>query len=1003
MKAISRNEKRYNKNILITNNKDSKILMPDDVIKTWENGFLDKIQRDDLEEGLRLPQFGALSAIRSRWTIKNDPITIVLPTGTGKTETMLATIVSEKIKHTLIVVPSDLLRTQIFEKAKEFGILYKSGNLKDSVLKPNVLLLKSGIKELDLFVELINSANIIITTMSFANKLSEDYKNHLINTCSVLMVDEAHHISSKTWSNFRGIFKGEKVLQFTATPFREDGKKIDGDIVYNFPLKLAQEQGYFQEIIFDSIEEFAEEKQDKAIAKHAVKVLKRDIENGFNHTLLVRANTIKRAKELYKDIYLKEYSNLNPVLMINEIKGKERKIQMERIKNTDAKIVVCVDMFGEGIDIPNLKIAAIHDKYKSIPITLQFIGRFARTHHNLGNATIVTNIADENISEALEDMYKKDSDWNKMLSSKSKQYIDTEISLQEMANNFSGETTEKVSIENILPKISMIAHRTFDDKWNWSNWKNVFDESNSYAMVNEEENILTIIERRESNVSWTNQQDISDLNWNLYIIYWNKDKNVVFVNSSDRGKGFELVKNIFDTEVSTIKSEMVFRCLYGIKRLALGTVGLNSRINGPIRYKMFAGIDIVQGISESNKSNSFKSNIFGIGYNGDGKVSIGCSHKGVIWSRWVESILFWKNWCNQIIDKVLDESIDVNEILKGVLTPKVITNRPKEYAYRIDWPDELEFETNRKIIISNITGDFNLNEVDISIINENVEKDILEFEVSNNMFSEKFKLSFGENEFYIHSNHKTTSQIKIGNKVEDLYKYFKGNSPIIWFADGSSLDGNVLVELSNKAGARFPMDNIITWNWNDLDVNIRIESQWDKSLQKRKTESIQYAVIGDLINSGEYSVVFDDDGAGEIADIVAIKELENSLKVDFYHCKYSKENKPGSRVSDLYEVCGQAEKSVHWKSNPIGLIDRIKSRENRRLTDKKVSRFEIGDLKKLSEIRNKLRVQKLDISIYIVQPGVDSKNITDPMHRILVASQSYCMDTFSIPVDLICS
>ncbi|WP_235819678.1 hypothetical protein [Caldifermentibacillus hisashii] len=36
-------------------------------------------------------------------------------------------------------------------------------------------------------------------------------------------------------------------------------------------------------------------------------------------------------------------------------------------------------MFGEGIDIPNLKIAAIHDKYKSLPITLQFIGRFART------------------------------------------------------------------------------------------------------------------------------------------------------------------------------------------------------------------------------------------------------------------------------------------------------------------------------------------------------------------------------------------------------------------------------------------------------------------------------------------------------------------------------------------------------------------------------------------------------------------------------------------------
>ncbi|MBV1818113.1 DEAD/DEAH box helicase [Clostridium cochlearium] len=834
MKKVIRNKKKFDKNILITNIKDSNILMPDDVIKTWENGFLDKIQRDVSDDGLRLPQFGALSAIRSRWTIKNDPITIVLPTGTGKTETMLATIVSEKIKRTLIIVPSDLLRTQIFKKAKEFGVLYKSGNLKESVLKPNVLLLKSRIKDLELFIELINSANIIITTMSFTNKLSEDYKNKIINSCSVLIVDEAHHISSKTWSNFKGAFRGKRILQFTATPFREDGKKVDGDVIYNFPLRLAQEQGYFQEIIFDPVEEFSEEKQDEAIAKRAVEVLRRDIANGFNHTLLVRASNVKRATQLYKDIYLKKYSNFNPVLMTNKVKGKERKKRMEMIKSTEAKIVVCVDMFGEGIDIPNLKIAAIHDKYKSIPITLQFVGRFARTHDNLGNATIVTNIADENISEALEDMYKKDSDWNKILRNKTKQYIDTEIKLQEMSNNFSGEAIEKVNIANIRPKVSMIAHMTYDENWNWENWRSVFDESNSYAMVNEEENILTIIERRESSVSWTNQQDISDLNWNLYIVYWNKEKNIVFVNSSDRSKGFELAKSIFDTEISTIKNEIVFRCLYGIKRLALGTVGLNSRINGPIRYKMFAGIDIAQGISESNKSNSFKSNVFGIGYNGNGKISIGCSHKGVIWSRWVESILFWKNWCNQIIDKVLDELIDVNEILKGVLTPKVITKRPKEYAYRIDWPDELEFETNKKIIISNIAGDFNLDEVDISIINENFEKDILEFEVSNSMFFERFKLSFGENDFYIYPDHKIMSRIKIGNKEKDLYKYFKENPPIIWFADGASLEGNVLVELSNKAGAKFPEDNIITWDWNELGVNISVESQWDKLLQKRK-------------------------------------------------------------------------------------------------------------------------------------------------------------------------
>ena len=62
---------------------------------------------------------------------------------------------------------------------------------------------------------------------------------------------------------------------------------------------------------------------------------------------------------------------------------------MEALKTGKSRIVVCVDMFGEGIDIPNLKIAAIHDRYKSLPITLQFIGHFARSKAGLGDATII--------------------------------------------------------------------------------------------------------------------------------------------------------------------------------------------------------------------------------------------------------------------------------------------------------------------------------------------------------------------------------------------------------------------------------------------------------------------------------------------------------------------------------------------------------------------------------------------------------------------------------------
>jgi superfamily II DNA or RNA helicase len=72
---------------------------------------------------LRPPQLGALHAILAYHSTESvDPITIVLPTGTGKTETMLAAFCHDP-RRTLVVVPSASLRTQIGEKFATLGVL----------------------------------------------------------------------------------------------------------------------------------------------------------------------------------------------------------------------------------------------------------------------------------------------------------------------------------------------------------------------------------------------------------------------------------------------------------------------------------------------------------------------------------------------------------------------------------------------------------------------------------------------------------------------------------------------------------------------------------------------------------------------------------------------------------------------------------------------------------------------------------------------------------------
>ena len=78
--------------------------------------------------------------------------------------------------------------------------------------------------------------------------------------------------------------------------------------------------------------------------------------------------------------------------------------------------MVCVNMLGEGFDLPELKIAAFHDIRKSLPITLQFAGRFTRTSRDakLGDASFIANLADLKVQQELDSLYEEDAEFSSM-------------------------------------------------------------------------------------------------------------------------------------------------------------------------------------------------------------------------------------------------------------------------------------------------------------------------------------------------------------------------------------------------------------------------------------------------------------------------------------------------------------------------------------------------------------------------------------------------------------
>lgn len=140
----------------------------------------------------------------------------------------------------------------------------------------------------------------------------------LVQRCSHLFMDEAHHAAAETWNKLKERFEGKPILQFTATPFRRDGRPLEGRILYQYPLSRAQRDGHFQKIRLLEVWAWEKNEADQEIAEQAVERLREDLKSGYNHLMMARADTIERAQALFREIYSQRYSDLKPVVIHNQ-------------------------------------------------------------------------------------------------------------------------------------------------------------------------------------------------------------------------------------------------------------------------------------------------------------------------------------------------------------------------------------------------------------------------------------------------------------------------------------------------------------------------------------------------------------------------------------------------------------------------------------------------------------------------------------------------------------
>ena len=628
------------------------------VLDSWRGAF-SFVAEDPVAgtPGLRGPQIGAVHAIHAHWAVSENTATIVMPTGTGKTETMLSILLSAHCAKVLVVVPTDALRTQIADKFVSLGILKepKCAVLSVGALHPVVGVLQHIPRTIAEVDDLFNKCHVVVTTSHIAGQADEAVQKRIAEHCPYLFIDEAHHAEAPTWVVFKDRFSDRRVVQFTATPFREDGKPLDGRIIFKYPLRKAQKEGYFKPIRFIPVIEFNRKKADAAIVKKAIEQLRADFDKG--HILMARVDSVDRAEQVFQ-LY-SAFPEFSPVQLHTGITSKKARAEArEQIIAKKSRIVVCVDMLGEGFDLPELKIAAFHDIRKGVAVTLQLAGRFTRTRPDLGDATVIANTGDVHVQDALRKLYTRDPDWNQLLPELSEQMIGEQVSMQEFLAGFT-EFADEIPLKTVRAATSCVAYRTTCTEWDPENFRKGLPGINSCERVehaiNHEEHTLVVVTAKRAELPWTDVEALYDWSWELYVVIWSPDQQLLFINSSTNSGEYKgLATAICGDTVALIKGQDVFRVFAGVNRLRLQNVGLTEFLGRNVRYTGRMGADVEQGLSELSKKKARKAVLAGVGFAGGEKVTVGASRKGRIWSFRRERVDALARWCRTIGAKLLD-------------------------------------------------------------------------------------------------------------------------------------------------------------------------------------------------------------------------------------------------------------------------------------------------------------------------------------------------------------
>ena len=254
------------------------------------------------------------------------------------------------------------------------------------------------------------------TIQSVVSKLDD------LPTFGLILVDEAHHVGADMFQRAINFLAPQMLGGVTATPWRGDAFDIDemlGQPLVRIGIAEGLQRGFLSEVDYRLLADNIDWKFVQEVSTHrysisqlnhnliiptrdeqAARLIKDAFENEGRRAAIVFSPTIAHAKSMASML---RWYDIRTEPIYGEMPGRDRDKLISRFKAGQLDVLSSVDLFNEGVDVPDVDLIIFMRATHSRRIFVQQLGRGLRISPNKKNVIVLDFVTDiRRIAEVIE-------------------------------------------------------------------------------------------------------------------------------------------------------------------------------------------------------------------------------------------------------------------------------------------------------------------------------------------------------------------------------------------------------------------------------------------------------------------------------------------------------------------------------------------------------------------------------------------------------------------------